>query len=358
VRGLGPEETSGYLSVLTGLRGSCPFYDTHVHPYEVLFDRFSYEEQSDRSGVLSLPGKCYTAPAAGRFRFPEMADFNDEPRSQRLQDISAMLLRKVYGSVGEQVFLDQMELGGIDKVLLLPIATEAGDCDHFDARMRWVKRCYPNEDKFWIAGSVPGALGCEAIRGYAGDLQRQFGIRAIKFHPVVSGIDLGTGPRKQWLEMLLIACHELKLPLVIHGGRNNPYWGGSRGNFGALQHLKEINISLSQSPVILAHAGFHYCGVREIEMEALSVLEKMLKKHSNLYVDISGLGFEPLKRVLQSVESDRIVFGSDALYAPQWEAVTMTMHALKELGMKLEDSFVQFASINPQKTIFREDKPC
>ena len=84
------------------------------------------------------------------------------------------------------------------------------------------------------------------------------------------------------------------------------------------------------------------------------MLDKMLQAHPNLYVDISGLTFEPLKLVLQSVNGDRILFGSDALYASQWEAVTMTMHALRELGMALEENFIKFASINPRKTIFED----
>jgi predicted TIM-barrel fold metal-dependent hydrolase len=354
VKGLRPEETAEYLSILQDLRPSFPFYDMHVHPYEVLFDRFSYDNDLSRPGVLSLSGTSYTAPSVTRFQFPEMGDFNDEPRSQRLQDISVMLLRKIYGNVGEQVFIDQMNLSGIDRVLLLPIAPDSGTPGEFAGRMRWVKQFYANQEKFWIAGSVPGALIGSEIGPFVGYLRKEFGIRAIKCHPVVSGIDLSTSHRKEWLELVLAACHESKLPLIIHGGRNNPYWSGSRGNFGSLENLKSIDMSISAEPVILAHAGFHRCKIDEIEQEGLPILAKMLKAYPNLYLDISGLGFEPLKLVLRSVSSERILFGSDALYSPQWEAVTMTMHALKELGMALEENFIQFASINPQKTVFKD----
>ena len=107
MNGLGSEATAGYLAIVQELRPYFQFYDTHVHPYEVLFDRFHYEEEFARPGVLSLTGKSYTTPAVKNFQFPEMGDFNDDPRSQRLQDISVMLLKKVYGNVGEQVFIDQ-----------------------------------------------------------------------------------------------------------------------------------------------------------------------------------------------------------------------------------------------------------
>lgn len=354
MKSLRPEETAQYLSVLQSLRSSYPFYDMHVHPYEVLFDRFTYENEFTCPGVLSLAGKSYTMPSVTKFSFPEMGDFNDEPRSQRLQDISVMLLRKVYGNVGEQVFIDQMELSGIDHVLLLPIASDSGTPEQFHSRMRWVKQFYTNEEKFWIAGSIPGALDGSEIKQYVCSQKQEYGIRAIKCHPVVSGIDLSSAARQEWLEELLRACQESQLPLIIHSGRNNPYWGGSRGNFGALNNLKNINMSLSGKPVILAHAGFHRCKTNEIEQEGLQMLDKMLQTHSNLHVDISGLTFEPLKLVIRSVASERILFGSDALYSSQWEAVTMAMHALKESGMELEENFIQYASINPQKTIFKD----
>jgi predicted TIM-barrel fold metal-dependent hydrolase len=354
VKALGPVETAEYLAVLQSLRQSYPLYDMHVHPYEVLFDRFTYEDESTLPGVLSLAGKSYTAPSVSKFNFPEMGDFNDDPRSQRLQEISVMLLRKVYGNVGEQVFIDQMTLSGIDKVLLLPIAAESSTPNQFHSRMRWVKRFYTDEERFWIAGSIPGAMTGDEVRPYVRALRRDYGVRAIKCHPVVSGIDLSTGMRKEWLEELLAACHESRIPLIIHGGRNNPYWGGSRGNFAALENLKDINMSLSGNPVILAHAGFHRCKTSDIEQEGLEILDRMLQQHPNLYVDISGLTFEPLKMVLRSVAGNRILFGSDALYSSQWEAVTMTLHALRDLGMAVEENFIQYASINPGNTIFKD----
>ena len=220
--------------------------------------------------------------------------------------------------------------------------------------MRWVKKFYRDEEKFWLAGSIPGALDGSELKEYVRSQKQDYGIRAMKCHPVVSSIDLSTGARKEWLEELLCACQESQIPLIIHSGRNNPYWGGNRGNYGALENLKDINMSLSGMPVILAHAGFHRCKTSDVEQEGLRMLDRMLRTHSNLHVDISGLTFEPLKLVLGSVDGERILFGSDALYSSQWEAVTITMHALKELEMDLEENFIQYASFNPRKTIFKD----
>jgi len=354
MKGLSLDECSAYLAIVQRLKRSCKFYDTHVHPYEVLFDRFSYGDEAADLDLLSLPGKFYTAPSVAPLVFPENMDFQDIPESRRLQGIWIMLFRKIYGNVGERVFADHMNLCGMDKVLMLPVPLESCNAADFDSRMRWVKQLYSNEDKFWIAGGIPAALRGEEIKPYAAALKDHYGIKAMKCHQVVSGIDLGSGDRKEWLEELFAACNELQLPLILHGGKNNLYYGKSRSNFGSLEHLKDVDLSLCGVPLVLAHAGCHRCSTQEIVQEVLPLLIRMLKRHSNLYVDISGLGFESLKLVLQSVDGDRILFGSDALYAAQWEAVMMIMHALKELGRKLEESFVEIASINPEKTIFRD----
>lgn len=346
------EESSRYLGILQELKSSCRFYDVHVHPYEVLFDRFFYGSEISAPGLLNVPGRCYTAPALSRIRFTDPAESAEFTETQRFQDVWVMLLRKVYGSVGGRVFTDQMNLSGIDKVLMLPVPLDSCSLQEFDSRMRWVKEFYGNEDKFWIAGSIPPFLVEEDIGVYLAAMAQRYGIKALKCHPVISGIDLGESARKRWLEALLVCCDELKLPLILHGGRNNPYWRGARGNFGALEHFEEVLLPRSDTPVILAHAGLHRCSVQEITREALPLLTRMLRKNSNLYIDISGLAFEPLKLVLRSVDRDRVIFGSDALYIQQWEAVALTMHALKELGDQVGDAFIKIASTNPEKTVF------
>lgn len=352
MKSLPPEDCSRYLSLVREIRQTHLLYDMHVHPYEVLFDKFSYQACDCDSQVMTVGGRIYSAPSICNFKFPEIAEFDNDPKSQRLQDISIMLLKKVYACVGEQVFADQMDLVGINKVLLLPIAAESCTAEQFDSRMRWVKQTYCNDDRFWSAGSVPQSVCAEELKSYIVDQKLVHRVKAIKCHPVVSGIDLSTAGKKEWLEALLEACGQSHLPLIIHGGRNNPYWGGPRGNFGALENLSEINFSLSRSTVVLAHAGFHRCRVSDMEQHGLNLLQRILDHHPNVYVDISGLTLSQLQLVIRNVPPDRILFGSDALYSPQWEAVILTLHVLQKERLPLETTFIQYMSINPQKAIF------
>ena len=83
MKGLSPEQTSRYLSALAEIKRSCRIYDTHAHPYEILFDRFSYLQDPAAAGVLSVPGRSYAAPARAHFAFPEIAEF-DSAEAQRL----------------------------------------------------------------------------------------------------------------------------------------------------------------------------------------------------------------------------------------------------------------------------------
>ncbi|GFO68491.1 hypothetical protein GMLC_20700 [Geomonas limicola] len=351
---LPPETCAAYLGILAGIKQHHRLYDVHVHPYEVLFDRFTYQDSASAPGVLSLDGKGYSTPSIYHFRFPELTDLGNDSKSIRLQDISVMLLKKVYSFVGEKVFSDQMELGGIDKVLLLPVASESSSATQFENRLRWVTEYYSDQRRFAIAGSVPGSVPTDGLRDYILSQQVRFNIKAIKCHPVVTGIDLSRMARKQWLAELVRACGQCRLPLIIHSGRNNPYWGGKRTNCAALENLKRINFSCSGTPVIIAHAGFHRCTMSDILTEGLPLLKNMLSTHDNLFVDISGLTFEPLKVVIEHLPANRILFGSDALYAPQWESVILTLHALRVKGRRIEDDFIKYASINPRSLIFEE----
>jgi len=348
------EECSRFLSLVREIKQDHALYDSHVHPYEVLFDNLTYREAENNSEVLTLEGQSYTPPLVTAYRFSEAGDFDETPRAQRLREISCMLLKKIYGCVGQPVFEHQMELSGIDTSLLLPVAAETTSMEQFNDRLLWVGRHYRDSSRFWTAGSVSGDVKTEDLQGVVAAQQSTHGIKAMKCHPVVTGIDLREFSRKKWVEGLLAACGGCGLPVVLHSGRNNPYWGGPRGDFAALENCQDINFSASRSPVVLAHAGFHRCRLTEMERDGIRILKGILDKHPNVYVDISGLTLQQLKVVVTLISEERILFGSDALYYPQWEAVALTLHALNQLNLPLEKYFLKFAHINPQRAIFQE----
>jgi len=103
---------------------------------------------------------------------------------------------------------------------------------------------------------------------------------------------------------------------------------------------------------VIAHAGAYGCDHNEMEKDVIPVLKKLMKNHSNLMIDISGLKFEHLLSTLKSFDPKRILFGSDALYYDQWATMLKLAHAVKTLKMNIEDTLAQIISINPSKNIF------
>ena len=353
MKSLSAIEVSKHLSLVRSLKPSIKFYDVHVHPYEVLFDQFSYSFDLNQKNVLSVDGNRYRAPYVSELKLGEEVRESVMSRSFNLQKISLLRLRHLYGHVGEHVFYDHMDLCGIDAALLLPIAPSSGE---FGRRMRWVKQHYQDERRFRIAGSVPNTVEIANVKHYVSMMKREFGIKALKCHPVVTGIDLRSTGGKERVDAMLDACRENGLPLIVHSGKNLPYWGAERGNWASLEHLQDIDWKISGEPVVIAHAGIHRCGIGEVERDLMTVLKKLLRLHTNMYVDTSGIGYELLCKVLREVDHDRLLFGSDALYDSQWGAVVMLLQALKDSDSIVEDSFIRIASINPARTMFREEE--
>ena len=357
MKALSATEVSKHLSLVHSLKPSIKFYDVHVHPYEVLFDQFSYSFNLDQMNILSVDSNRYRAPRISDLKLGNGLGESVMPlknllkRSLNVQKISLLRLRHLYGHVGEQVFSDQMDLCGIDAALLLPIASTSGE---FGTRMEWVKKHYQDKRRFRIAGSVPNTVEIATLKCYVSTMKKEFGIQALKCHPVVTGIDLRSTCGKERLEAMLDACRENGLPLIVHSGKNMTYWGAERGNWASLEYLQDINWSNSGEPVVIAHAGIHRCGIDEVERDLLPVLKKLMRLHTNMFVDTSSIGYQSLCKVLREVDHDRLLFGSDALYDLQWGAVVMLLQALEESGAIVEDSFVRIASVNPSRTMFRE----
>lgn len=347
---LGTEKISRYLSMVGSMKPACRFYDVHVHPYEILFDRFPCRDEVTEQGAWGLDDRC-SPPAISELELKGKTDEVIIPGSVSLERIALIRLKSLYGRVGERTFSDSMALCGIDTALLLPVAPPAGE---FGNRMDWMRRVFRDASKFRIGGSVSNSWRDEDINRHVSLMEEEYGIKALKCHPVVTGIDLGSSRGKDRIEAMLDACGRHGFPFIIHSGRNIPYWGADRGDCASLDRLKDIDWSISGEPVVIAHGGAYGCRPAEIEKGVLPLLKNILDRHSNTYVDISGIGFEPIRQMLRKIDHGRILFGSDALYEPQWKAVALFLHALEESGGDPEKTFVQVAGINPARAIFKE----
>ena len=137
----------------------------------------------------------------------------------------------------------------------------------------------------------------------------------------VTGIDLYTFKGKERIECILSACGKFNLPLIVHGGRSPILKNAKSSSYASINNLKNIDWSISKAPVILAHAGAFGCSINEVEDEIFPILKILFSSHSNLVIDISAIDIDILAFLIKRIGESRMLFGSDALYIPQWENI-------------------------------------
>jgi len=132
----------------------------HVHPFEVVYSGCAYLPHSDQEGYYSTGKSNFSPPRIHDIETEEKCDriaFSASP--QRLA-ISKIMLSSLYSHTGSKVFEAQMDLSGIDRILLLPVASRMGD---LDGQMVALERMFPNREKFYFGWSVPNSLNDEQI---------------------------------------------------------------------------------------------------------------------------------------------------------------------------------------------------
>jgi predicted TIM-barrel fold metal-dependent hydrolase len=344
-------EIQEYLSVIYDLKTKYKFYDVHVHPFDIISPTCNYKSGSNHSKISALRNAKNSAPTI------EALDLDSKNFSKTIQDpknklTSIIASRRLYSHVGPTVFEHQMNLGGIDKALLLPVAPPQGPVDE---QMKKILEIFGRNNRFLFAGSVPNTIETKNISHFIEEQVNQFDIRAIKIHPNITNINFISPAGKEKVERILETCGHFRLPIIVHGGRSPILNDIKASENGCIKNFENINWGLSTEPVIIAHGGLFGCDLQEIEHEALPVLQKLLSKHSNVMIGISGIDFAPLFAILKQIDPSRILFGSDALYYKQWAMILKLTHALKKLKADLITALPQIVSINPSNTIFKNN---
>ena len=344
------DEAIRYLARAKEFKGSATLYDMHVHPSEVIFGECRYKQDSTTQGLYKTADYEFVSPRI------EDAIVGRHPQERNIfklitkpETIRANLL-KLYSSTGSRVFNMHMELSGVDELLLLPVAPPSGE---IDTQMLNMEEMFGNYERFSFGWSIPTSVQNEDILKSVTTALERFHIKAVKLNPSTTGIDLRSTNGKERLECILESCNESKLPVVIHGGRSPLAQNPDASTYCLISNLMEIDWSISNSPVVIAHAGAYACKYQETEEEVIPSLQKMISHHSNLMIDISGLNVRNLCLVLKNISHDRILFGSDALYEPQWLVVVKLLLALEETTEYLDKPFITITSINPRRFIFQ-----
>jgi predicted TIM-barrel fold metal-dependent hydrolase len=113
-----------------------------------------------------------------------------------------------------------------------------------------------------------------------------------------------------------------------------------------IEHFEGVDWGITRQPVIIAHAGAYDCPLQDFEPNILPSLRRLLSRYPHVMADISGLGFDYIHAVFKHVDGDRLLFGSDALYAPVWKQVVVVMHAFSILGQDAQRGLARIAGTN------------
>ena len=236
-----------------------------------------------------------------------------------------------------------MDLARVRTALLLPVAPTQGPVTD---QMEMLLALRGRDRRLPLAYSVPNEVPDREVSGHLEAAVNRYGVKAVKLHPNISGINLRTAAGMERVESILAACSATKLPLIVHGGRSPILENRSARQHAILQNLALVDWSRCSEAVVIAHFGVFGCERDEISGVGIPTLQRMLDRHENLLVDTSAAGFGVLCETLRKLDHERMVFGSDALYFPMWKAVVTLIHALRSSHLPVEESFARIACKN------------
>jgi predicted TIM-barrel fold metal-dependent hydrolase len=350
---IGERQVKDYLSRARSIKSSNQFYDIHVHPLEIVFLKYHYHKNPAGQDVYSAGSSAFTPP---RITDILLEDQNNNVIRQDFKlspAICCFKLSALYSHTGPGVFKEHMELSGIDKLLLLPVASKEGS---IETQMTEIEKIFPEEGPFYRGWSVSNDLVNEEILDSAKDAVKRYKIRAIKQNLSQAEIDITSSKGRMRLEAIMDVCRQLQLPIIFHSGKSPLAGDTPAANYCTIDVFKNFDWQLTPNPVVFAHAASYGCEIQEIKNHVIPILKQMMKKYDHLFIDTSGVDHQGLALLLKEIPIERIVFGSDALYEPQWQRMVKLLFVLDNISSNVEADFLKIMSVNPEKNIFKHIK--
>ena len=343
------KEVQKIMNWISDIKKDYKLYDMHVHPNEIIFNEYVYNQNKNFSEIQSIKGISYQKPEISNVKFPPEGEKKTISTPIMNKKIALMMsLKKLYGHIGPEVIAHHMNISGIDQVLLLHVSPfSAGQGIDIEE----IHDLYGDDNRFLLACSLPVDIKISEIKSHLIRAKNRFNIKAIKVHPSISGMDLSNKYYVDLFEEILVTADYLKLPIVVHVGRSNLLNNPDYANYALIDNFLKIDFGLTNYAVVIAHAGLHQIDLSEQE-SVLRKLSMLMEKYSNINIDISTLQMNEIDKVINKTSIDRIMFGSDALYIQQWKMITMLFYLLEQRYRDFSDKFIKICSLNPYKTIF------
>jgi len=347
------DEAKQYLSMAKSIKGTHHFYDMHVHPFEIVFTKGSYQQNEENPGIYSTGSSAFMPPQISEIILEKQVDKAGTSGMLQRPAIFRMKFSALYAHTGPEVFRTQMNLSTVDRILLLPVAPLEGNVN---PQMSDMKKIFAEDKRFYFGWSVSNDIEPEDVYNAACEAMEYYNICSIKQNLTQTGTNISHPEGKKRLESILDTCTKLNLPLILHSGKSPLAADSEASKYGELEVLEQFDWTSHSCPIVFAHSASYGHTASEIKDNIIPRLMKLLTLYDNILIDISGVDIIGMKYILESIPSDRILFGSDSLYEPQWQRVVKLLHTLEESSLNTEDSFFKIMSYNPEKHIFRNRK--
>ena len=339
-------EVEKYLQIVAEVCADHPLMDMHVHPFELFCGEIDYHVSSDDDGLYSSGSEPFVPPAVedipSTAAGPSQAvsKLFASPRFQKPK------LQRLYAHTGPTVLRSSMQQCGITDVLLLPVDT----AEHSSERqLQVMQRMFGGRPGFHFAYCVPRTVADEQVADSVAAAFAEQGVRAVKVHTNASSIDLTSAAGRNRLQLIVRAAGEQALPMIVHGGASPIFGDAPESSFGVLENLAQVDWQQTDRPVVIAHAGAYGIDIRTVETRVIPLIRRLLTEHDHLFVDLADLSLDIVELLIRHIPPTKIVFGSDALYDPQWRSIVKLLHGLRHNNLPLEQTFVKIASLNTRR---------
>jgi predicted TIM-barrel fold metal-dependent hydrolase len=344
------EKVREYLDRIASVAAEGPLSDMHVHPFEVMYRDIQYRKNSKIPGVFTGGNSPYSPPVIGPLSDRVSSANADSTMKSELKKKMALLnARRLYTHTGPVVFGDHMAISGTSRMLLLPVCRNG---ESGFAQMDLMAEMFGDDGRYSFGFCVPSDIPEENVSQVVSEAVDRYKIIALKIHPNISGLDLSEATNIGRVESLLLASRDHRLSVVVHGGLSPDLFQEEFTALATLDNLKRIDWSITDQTVVIAHAGCFGYSAMQADSEVLPELDSLLNRHDHLVVDTSGINADVIELILNRVDLDRILFGSDALYFPTWVSLVRLLSILDKWSSAPEETLYCLAGTNVNRRIF------
>jgi len=155
------------------------------------------------------------------------------------------------------------------------------------------------------------------------------GARGLKIHPPIQNIDLRSGKLRKIME----GVEKIGLPVILHCGANNYYYGERESlvtpEFGDVKYFIELVKDFPNVNFIAGHCG----GLMGGEMEELA---EKLGGAANMWVDTTFRSAGDIQFMVKNFGADKVCFGTDTPFSHTGKSLDCVYEALAGDDVALE----------------------